>query len=107
MAHHNVEHLHYIGEWDDARHFNTYLADEFRPTLSVVWSSELGLHSSTLSCAGHSLGGILALVLLGAHPEYAPRIKSLTTLASALFYEDSCVFRPIIHVPNHRERANM
>lgn len=36
VAHHNVEHLHYIGEWDDARLCNAYLADEFRPTLSIV-----------------------------------------------------------------------
>lgn len=42
-------------------------------------------------CAGHSLGGILGLVLLGKWAEYRAKVASLTTLASALYYGDSYV----------------
>jgi hypothetical protein len=38
---------------------------------------------------GHSLGGIQGLIVLGACPDYAPKIRSLTCMTSAIYMDDS------------------
>jgi alpha-beta hydrolase superfamily lysophospholipase len=43
--------------------------------------------ASTAHMVGHSLGGIIGLVIL-TDPEYAPKVRSLVTIASAVEYED-------------------